>query len=84
MDYFVSIRIETSAMAEQNALRLPRVDFTGCRRRLLWLEEERQPHAEENLTIGMVHPGQLCGRSPRFGNLVKFEVDDRISEYQSL
>jgi hypothetical protein len=39
-------------MAEQNTLRLPRVDFSDCRLRLLPLEEQRQPHAEENLTIG--------------------------------
>jgi hypothetical protein len=38
-DYFVGICIETSAMAEQNTLRLPRVDFSGCRLRLLALEE---------------------------------------------
>ena len=38
-DYFIGIYIETSAMAEQNTLWLPRVDFTDCRRRLLPLEE---------------------------------------------
>jgi len=30
-DYFVGICIETSAMAEQNTLWLPRVDFSDCR-----------------------------------------------------
>jgi hypothetical protein len=39
MDYFVGICIETSAMAEQNMLRLPQVDFSDCRLRLLPLEE---------------------------------------------
>jgi hypothetical protein len=38
-DYFVGICIETSTMAEQNTLRLPRVDFSDCRLRLLPLEE---------------------------------------------
>jgi hypothetical protein len=38
-DYFLGIRIETSAMAEQNTLWLPRVDFSDCRVRLLPLEE---------------------------------------------
>ena len=37
--YFVGICIETSAMAEQNTLRVPRVDFSDCRLRLLPLEE---------------------------------------------
>ena len=69
-------------MAEQNTLRLPRVDFSDCRFRLLPLEEERRPHAEENLTIGIVHPGELRDRPPRLGNLIKFDVDDRIGEYQ--
>ncbi len=32
----------------------------------------------------MVHPRDFCSRSPRFGNLVKFEVDDRVREYQRL
>ena len=65
-------------MAEQNTLWLPRVDFSDCRPRLLPLEEQWQPHAEENLTKGVVHPGELCGRPPRLGHLVKFDVDDRI------
>jgi hypothetical protein len=38
-DYFVDICIETSAMAKQNTLRLPRVDFAYCRLRLLPLEK---------------------------------------------
>jgi hypothetical protein len=38
-DDFVGMRIETSAMAEQNALWQPRVDFFDCRLRLLPLEE---------------------------------------------
>jgi hypothetical protein len=38
-DYFVGICIETSAVAEQNPLRLPRVDFSDCRLRLLPLEK---------------------------------------------
>jgi hypothetical protein len=38
-DYFVGICIETTAMAEQNTLWLPRVDFPNCRLRLLPLEE---------------------------------------------
>jgi hypothetical protein len=38
-DYYVGICIETSAMAEQNTLRLPRVNFSDCRLRLLPLEE---------------------------------------------
>jgi hypothetical protein len=38
-DYFLGIRIETSAMAEQNTLRLPRADFSDCCVRLLPLEE---------------------------------------------
>ena len=38
-DYFVGICIETSAVAEQNTLWLPRVDFSDCRLRLLPLEE---------------------------------------------
>src|SRR5262249_17873747 len=63
--YFVGICIETSAVAEQNTLWLPRVDFSDCHLRLLPLEEQRQPHAEENLTIGMVHPGELCGPSAK-------------------
>ena len=71
-------------MAQQNTPRLPRVDFSDCRLCLPPLEEQRQSHAEENLTKGVVHPGELCGRSPRFGNLVKFEVDDRVGEYQRL
>src|SRR5262249_54670960 len=32
----------------------------------------------------MVHPGELSGRPPRLANLVKFDVDDRIGEYQRL
>jgi hypothetical protein len=39
MYYFVGICIETSAMAEQNTLRLPRVNFSDCRFRLAPLEE---------------------------------------------
>lgn len=38
-NYFVGICIETSAMAEQNTLRLPQVDFSDCRLRLLPLKE---------------------------------------------
>jgi hypothetical protein len=38
-DYFVRICIEASAMAEQNMLRLPRVDFFDCRLRLMPLDE---------------------------------------------
>src|SRR5215510_11066407 len=38
-DYFVGICIETSAMAQQNTLWLPRVDFSDCRLRLPPLEE---------------------------------------------
>ena len=38
-DYFVGICIETSAVAEQNTLWLPRVDFSDCRLRLLPLKE---------------------------------------------
>jgi hypothetical protein len=38
-DYFVGVCIETSAMAEQNTLRLPRVDFSDCCLRLLPLKE---------------------------------------------
>jgi hypothetical protein len=38
-DCFVGICIETSAMAEQNTLRLPRVDFPDCRLRFLPLKE---------------------------------------------
>jgi hypothetical protein len=38
-DYFVGICVETSTMAEQNTLRLPRMDFSNCRLRLLPLEE---------------------------------------------
>jgi hypothetical protein len=38
-DYFVGICIETSAMAQQNTLWLPRVDFSECRLRLPVLEE---------------------------------------------
>ena len=33
-DHYVGICIETSAMAEQNTLRLPRVNFSDCRLRL--------------------------------------------------
>jgi len=69
-------------MAEQNTLRLPRVDFSDCGLRLLSLEEQRQPHTEENLTIWIVHPSKLCGRPPRLGNLVQFDVEDRIGKYQ--
>jgi len=38
-DYFVGICIKTSAVAEQNTLWPPRVDFSDCRLRLLPLEE---------------------------------------------
>jgi hypothetical protein len=38
-DYFVGICIETSAVAKQNTLWLPRMDFSDCRLRLLPLEE---------------------------------------------
>jgi hypothetical protein len=38
-DYFVGICIEISAMAEQNMPRLPRVDFSDCRLRLLLPED---------------------------------------------
>jgi hypothetical protein len=38
-DYSVGICIETSAMAEQNTLRLPQMDFSDCRLRFLPLEE---------------------------------------------
>ena len=38
-DHYVGICIETSAMAEQNTLRLPQVNFSDCRLRLLPLEE---------------------------------------------
>jgi hypothetical protein len=39
-------------MAEQNTLRLPRVDFCDCRLRPLPLEEQR--HAEENMLVNFV------------------------------
>jgi hypothetical protein len=39
MDYPVGISVETSTMAEQNTLRLPRVHFSDCRLRLLPLEQ---------------------------------------------
>ena len=71
-------------MAEQNTMRLPRVNFSDCRLCLPPLEKKRQPHAEENLTRGVVHSRELCGRAPRLGYLVKFDVDDRIGEYQRL
>jgi hypothetical protein len=38
-DYFVGFCIETSAMAEQDSLWLPRVNFSDCRLCLLSLEE---------------------------------------------
>jgi hypothetical protein len=38
-DYFVGICIETSAVAEQNTLWPPRVDFSDCHLRLLPLEK---------------------------------------------
>jgi hypothetical protein len=34
------------------------------------------------LAVRMMHPGELGGRSPRLGNLVQFDVNDGISEYQ--
>src|SRR5262245_9769157 len=78
-DYLVGICIDTSAMAQQNTLRLPRVDFFDRRLCLLPL-----PHPEENLTVWMVHPRELCGRPPKLGYFVKFKVDDRVGEYQRL
>src|SRR5829696_5880649 len=30
----------------------------------------------------MINPGELGGRSPRLGNLVQFEVNDCVGEYQ--
>jgi hypothetical protein len=38
-NYFVGICIETSAMTEQNTLRLPQMDFSDCGLRPLPLEE---------------------------------------------
>jgi hypothetical protein len=38
-DYYVGICIETSAVAEQNTLWLPRVDFSYCCLRLTPLEK---------------------------------------------
>jgi hypothetical protein len=38
-NYLVAICIEISAMAKQNTLRLPQVDFSDCRLRLPPLEE---------------------------------------------
>jgi hypothetical protein len=38
-DYFVGIGIETSAVAEQDTLWLPRVDFSDCRLSLMPLEK---------------------------------------------
>src|SRR5215207_2793265 len=69
-------------MAKHNSLRLPRVNLFYRRLRLSALEEQRQPHAKEYLAVGMIHPGELGGRSPRLGNLAQFEVDDCVGEYQ--
>ena len=63
-------------MAEHNSLRLPAVDLFDHRFRLLSLDEQRQAHTEEYLAVGMIHPGELAGRSPWLGNLVQFDVDD--------
>ena len=38
----------------------------------------------KKVTKGVVHPSELCGRSPRLAHLVKFDVDDRIGESQRL
>src|SRR5215831_12810723 len=70
-------RYEHAVLTGRHPRRVGRTPGTGCNRAL-------RDHAEENLTIRMVHPGELCGRPPRFGNLVKFDVDDRIGEYQRL
>src|SRR5215831_10396968 len=32
----------------------------------------------------MVHPAELCRRSPRFGHLIQLDVDDRVRENQRL
>src|SRR5215813_11198207 len=69
-------------MAKHNSLRLPWVNLFYRRLRLSALEEQRQPHAEEYLAVGMIHSGELGRRSPRLGNLVQFEVDDYVGEYQ--
>jgi hypothetical protein len=81
-DYFIGILIKAAAMAEYNSLRLPRVDFFDRRFRLSPLEEQRQPHAKEYLPPRMIHSGELGDCSPRLGNLIQFDVNDRISEYQ--
>jgi hypothetical protein len=70
-------------MAEHDSLRPPFADLSDCLRRLSSLDEERQAHAEEYLAVGMIHPGELGGRSPWLGNLVQFDVDDCVGKYQS-
>ena len=54
-DDLVGMRIETSAMAEQDTLRPPCMDFVERRFRLPPLQEQWQPHAEEYLTMRMIH-----------------------------
>jgi hypothetical protein len=79
-NYFIGICIETSAMTD--TLWLPRVYFTDCRLRLLL----RQPHPEENLTIGMVHPGEPCGCPPGLGmsSSMLMIVSASISVFEAL
>ena len=66
-DYSVDLGIETSTMAEQNTLRMPRVDLSDGRLRPSPLDEQRQPHAEKNLAIGIVHPCELSAPSTERG-----------------
>jgi hypothetical protein len=32
----------------------------------------------------MVHPAELCRRSPRLGHLIQLDIDNRVRENQSL
>jgi hypothetical protein len=42
--------------------------------------EQRQPHAKEYLSAGMVYAAELCGLSPRLGHLIQLDVDNRVRE----
>ena len=83
-DSFVCMLIKTSAVAEQNTLRLPEADFRHRRLRLTALQEQRQSHPEKDPAVWVIHSRELCGSSPRLSDLVQFDVDDRVGEYQRL
>lgn len=80
----VGLCIEAVSVTQQYTLGLPRVNFADRRFRPSPLKKKRQSHAKEDLTVRMIHAGKLRRRPPRLPDLIQFEVDDSVGEYQRL